>query len=137
MESLIISLQHDTFRSLAFLQETVLDKCNILICMQKHSQHNQDEWIHFFRKTYLSLYSKGLRKGYCVRGESETEQNCNTLTPSSSGYNSTSFSFSRGCSTSGPGGLASAGTWFLLLELQQLTPNSDFQVSDFLSHRVI
>ena len=33
-------------------------------------------------------------KGLCVRGELETEQNCNILTPSSSGYSSTSFSFS-------------------------------------------
>ena len=30
----------------------------------------------------------------CVRGELETEQNCNISTPSSSGYSSTSFSFS-------------------------------------------
>ena len=32
--------------------------------MQKHSQHNKDERTHFFRKTYLSLYSKWLRKSY-------------------------------------------------------------------------
>ena len=33
-------------------------------------------------------------KGLCVRGELETKQNCNILTPSSSGYSSTSFLFS-------------------------------------------
>ena len=32
-------------------------------------------------------------KGLCVRGELEIEQSCNILTPSSSGYNTTSFSF--------------------------------------------
>ena len=38
--------------------------CDILICMQKHSQHNKDKRTRFLRKIYLSLYSKGLRKGY-------------------------------------------------------------------------
>ena len=69
----------------------------IHICMQNHIQHNKDERTQFSRKIYLSLYSK-VRKGYerfyCVRGELETEQNCNTLTPHSSGYNSISFPFS-------------------------------------------
>ena len=77
----------------------------------------------FFRKTYFSLYSKGLRKGYCVRGELETEQNCNILTPSSSGYSSASFS---SCGTAQPGALRvllSAGSH--CFELQAPTPNSD------------
>ena len=55
--------------------------CNILICMQKHNQHNNDEWTQFFRKIFLSLYSKGLRKGYCVRGELETEQKLQHIDP--------------------------------------------------------
>ena len=58
--------------------------------MQKHIQHNKDERTQFFRKIYLSLYLKGL----CVRGELETEQNCNILTPNSSCYHSLSFPFS-------------------------------------------
>ena len=37
---------------------------------------------------------KGLRKVLSVRGELETEQNCNILTPNSSGYRSISFLFS-------------------------------------------
>ena len=44
-----------------------------------------------------TLYSKWyerVTKGLCVRGELETEHNCNILTPSSSGYYNTSFSFS-------------------------------------------
>ena len=59
--------------------------------MQKHIQHNKDEQTLFYRKIYLSLYSKELS----VRGELETEQNCNILTPpNSSGYKSISFPFS-------------------------------------------
>ena len=49
--------------------------------MQKHIQHNKDEWRRFFRKIYLSLYLKGFERFYCVRGELETEQNCNILSP--------------------------------------------------------
>ena len=41
--------------------------CCILICMQKHIQHNKDERTQFFRKIYLSLYSKGLRKVMCEK----------------------------------------------------------------------
>ena len=48
----------------------------------------------FLRKIYLSHFIQNGMKGLCVRGELETEQNCNILTPSSSGYSSTSFSFS-------------------------------------------
>ena len=38
--------------------------CNILICrcMQKHIQYNKDERTQFFRKIYLSLYSKGFER---------------------------------------------------------------------------
>ena len=103
--------------------------CNILRCIQKHSQHNNDKRTQFFRKIYLSHFirkvTKGLRKGYCVRGELETEQNCNILTPSSSGYSSTSFS---SCGAAQPEALRArqrGWVWFSLLELQQLTPNSD------------
>ena len=87
----------------------------------------------FFRKIYLSHFigngTKGLQKGYRVRCELETEQNYIILTPSSSGYNCTSFS---SCGAAQPGALRSqlsAGTWFSLLELQQLTPNSDPQLT--------
>ena len=82
-----------------------------------------------FRKTYLSLYSKGLRKGYCVRGELETEQNCNVLTPSSSGYNSTSFSFSWAAQPGAPRAQLSAGPGSHCFELQPLIPNSDLQLT--------
>ena len=59
--------------------------CNILICLQKHSQHNKDERTQFFRKIYLSLYSKGLRKGYQSIIEWEVSRrlnkDCNILNP--------------------------------------------------------
>ena len=53
----------------------LLHSCNtyttIHIYMRKHSQHNNDERTHFFRKIYLSHF---VAKGLCERGELETEQ---------------------------------------------------------------
>ena len=67
------------------------------ICMQKHIQLNKDKRTQFFRK-YASHFIERVRKGYegyyCVRGELETEQNSNILTPNSYGYNIVSFTFS-------------------------------------------
>ena len=65
-------------------------------------------------------------KGLWVRGELETEQSWNILTPSSSGYSSTSFSFCWAAQSWGPTALC----WMLVLskasylQMQQLTPNS-------------
>ena len=54
----------------------------------------------YFRKIYLSLYSKGL----CVRRELETEQNCNTLTPPTTLLTIAAFlSRSPGLLNRGPG----------------------------------
>ena len=61
-----------------------------------NSQHNNDERTHFFRKIYLSLYSKWwgrVVKGLRVRGELETEQTATYWTPSSFVFSSTSFTF--------------------------------------------
>ena len=67
-------------------------------------------------------------KGLCVRGELETETDCNILTPSSSDYSSTSFLILLGCSTGGPGGpspLLGAGSHCLELQLElQLTDSN-------------
>ena len=53
----------------------------------------------FFRKIYLSHFirngTKGLWKGYVWEVSWKLNKDCNILTPSSSGYNSTSFSFSH------------------------------------------
>ena len=83
--------------------------------MRKHSQHNKDERTQFFRKIYLSLYSKVLRKGYCVRGDLETEENYNILTPSSSGYSRVSFSFCWAAQpgTWGPSSMLGPGSFSL------------------------
>ena len=80
--------------------------------MQKHSQHNNDERTQFFRKIYLSLYSKMVAKELCVRGELETEQSCNILTPCCSGYSNASFSFCWAAQpgTWGPSCLLGAGS---------------------------
>ena len=52
--------------------------------MQKHIQHNKDEQ-HSSLEKYTSHFIERVRKGYegsyCARGELETEQNCNILTP--------------------------------------------------------
>ena len=81
----------------------------------EHIQHNNNDRRQFFRKIYLSLYLKRVRKGYkgyyCVRGELETEQNCNILTPTLLAITAF-FSHSPGLLNWGPGGPASAGTWF-------------------------
>ena len=92
----------------------------------KTNEHTLEKYTSL---TLFKMVAKGLQKGYCVRGELETEQNCNILTPSSSGYNSTSFSFSWGAQ---PGALRAQpqlGPGSHSFELQQLTPNSDFQLT--------
>ena len=89
----------------------------------------------FFRKIYLSLYwnrQSCLEKYtshfiervryegyYCVRGNLETEQNCNILTPTLMAITAFLARFS-GLLNRGPGGPASAGTWF---SFQYLLPN--------------
>ena len=58
--------------------------------------NNNDERTHFFRKIYLSLYSKWLQKGcervMCERWVGDWT-NCSILIPSSFLFSSTSFSF--------------------------------------------
>ena len=86
--------------------------------MQKHSQHNKDKRAQFFRKIYLSLYSKGLRKGLSVRGELETEQRLQHTNPPALLAIAAFLSRSAGLLNRGPGGLASAESWFSLLDLE-------------------
>ena len=71
--------------------------------------------IQFFRKIYLSHFIRNGTKGLCVRCELETEQNCNILTPSSSGYSSTSFSFSWAAQPGATRAQLSVWSWFSLL----------------------
>ena len=95
--------------------------CSILICMQKHIQHNKDERTQFFRKIYHSLYSKGLRKGYRERGELETEQRLPHIDLHSSGHSSISFPFSWAAQF-GARWPSFCWVWFSLLELELWSP---------------
>ena len=61
-----------------------------------------------------------------MRGELETEQNCNILTPNSSGYNSISFPFSWAAQ---PGAWGISLCWDMVL-----IPASSLQLIEFLSH---
>ena len=91
--------------------------CNILICrcMQKHIQHNKDEQIQFFRKIYLSFYSKGFErvtKGIiCERWVGDWTELQHT-DPTTLLAITAFLSRSPGLLNRGPGGPASAGTWF-------------------------
>ena len=61
--------------------------------MRKHSQHNNDERTHFFRKIYLSHFIRnGCERVVCERWVGDWTD-CNILTPNSSVFSSTSFSF--------------------------------------------
>ena len=61
--------------------------------MRKHSQHNNDERTHFFRKIYLSHFIRnGCERVMCERWVEDCT-NCNILTPSSFVFSSASFSF--------------------------------------------
>ena len=99
--------------------------CNILKCrcMQKHIQHNKDERTQFFWKIYLSLYSKGFEmvtKGIiCERwvGDWTELQHIDLRTLLTT---AAFLSRSPGLLNRGPGGLASAGTWF---SFQHLSSN--------------
>ena len=78
----------------------------------------------FFRKIYLSVYSKGLQKSYVWEVSWRLKKDCNILTPSSFVFSSISFSF---CRAAQPGTLRAqlpAGSGSHCIELQQLTPNS-------------
>ena len=78
----------------------------------------------FFRKIYLSLYLKGLRKGYVWEVSRRLNKDCNILTPSSSVFSSTSFSFCWTAQQGALGAQLSTGSGSHCLDLQQLTPNS-------------
>ena len=105
------------------LQYSYADACRNIFNTIRTSLHSSLEkyTTHFIRKS-----SKGLRKVLCVKGELETEQNCNILTPNSFGYNSISFLFSWAVQT------GASGT--SLCWNRVLIPASSLQLTDFLSH---
>ena len=92
---------------------------------ETYRRHNKDERTQFFRKIYLSLYSKvrnGYERFYRVRGELETEQRLQHIDPAPTLLAITAFpSRSPGLLNRRPGGPASAETWFSF----QLFPPTD------------
>ena len=78
----------------------------IHIYIRKHSQHNNDERTHFFRKIYLSHFIRNscerVAKGLCVRGELETEQTATYWPP---------VSLSLAALLSRSAGLLNRGPW--------------------------
>ena len=81
------------------------DGCRNIFNSIKISGHSSLEKYtsHFIRKGY--------ERYYCVKGELETKQNCNILTPTLLAI-AAFLSRSPGLLNRGPGGQASAGTWF-------------------------
>ena len=76
--------------------------------------------------TSLTLFSKGLRKGWCwlcVRGELETEQTVTYWPQVPLYYSSTSSSF---CWVAQPGSWGPKPSVWHWLSLRQLVPNSDY-----------
>ena len=98
--------------------------------MQKHIQHNKDKRTQFFRKIYLSLYTKWFErvtKGIiCDRWVGDWTE-LQHIDPQTLLATAAFLSRSPGLLNQGPGGPASAGTWF---SFQHLLSNW----SDFLSH---
>ena len=100
----------------------------IHIYMRKHSQHNKDNRTLFFRKIHLSHF---IRNGYervtvgllCGRWVGDWTK-IGIYWPPALPAVAALLSRSAGLLNRGPGGPASAGTWFSFLELQQLTSNS-------------
>ena len=105
-------------------------RCIICRSMQKHLQHNKDERIQFFRKMYLSLYSKGFQrvtKGIiCERWVGDWIELQHIDPTNSSCYNSISFPFSWAAQ---PGAWGPSLYWDMFL-----IPASPLQLLDFLSH---
>ena len=104
------------------------------ICIHIHVEtiNNNDKWTHFFRKIYLSLYSKWLRKGYVWEVSWRLNKDCNILTPSSSVFSSTSFLLYWAAQLGTLRALPSAESWFSLPRTVT-TPNQ----LNFLLHWVI
>ena len=74
------------------------DACRNIFNTIKMSGHSSLE-----KYVPLTLFESWLRKGYCVRGELETEQNCNILTPKLFWLKHHFFPVLLGCSTEGLG----------------------------------
>ena len=76
----------------------------------------------------------GLRKGYCVRGELETEQRLQHIDAQLFWQKQRFFLVLLGCSTGGLGVQLLLRPGSHCLKLQQLSPNFVSKLTDFLSH---
>ena len=101
--------------------------------MRKHSQHNKDKRTQFFRKLYLSHIirngTKGLRKGYVWEVSWRLNKAATYWPPALLAIAALLSLVLLGCSSRGPKDPSLRWLWFSLLELQQLTPNSDLQLT--------
>ena len=100
--------------------------------------NNNDERTHFFRKIYLSYFiRKGCERVMCEKWVGDWT-NCNILTPSSSVFSGTSFSFPWAAQ---PGVLKMEMEMFwqnkLVLSTASYLQLTDPNSLNFLSHRVI
>ena len=91
------------------------DACKSIFNTIKTSGHSS---LEKYTSHFIWKGSKGLRKVLSVRGELETEQNCNILTRTLLAI-AAFLSHSPVLLNGGPRGPASAGTWF---SLQHLSP---------------
>ena len=85
------------------------DACRNIFNTIKTSGHSS---LEKYTSHFIWKGLKGLRNVLCMRGELETEQNCNILTPPTLLATAGFLSYSPGLLSRGPGGPASAGTWF-------------------------
>ena len=92
------------------------DACRNIFNAIRTSRHSS---LGKYTSHFIWKGSKGFRKVLSVRGELETEQNCNILTPPTLLATATFLSRSPGLINWRPGSPASAGTWF---SFQHLSP---------------
>ena len=104
----------------------------IYLYMRKHSQHNNDERTHFFKKIYLShLFRNGCQratKGLCVRVELETQQTATYWPPVTSSL-AALLSRSAGLLNQGSWGPI-AFCWVLVLSPASYLPLDWHQLTD-------
>ena len=82
------------------------DACINIFNTVKTSGHSS---LEKYTSHFIERVRKGYERYYCVRGELDTEQNCNILTPEIYLVTSAFLSRSPGLLNQGPGGPASAG----------------------------
>ena len=103
---------------------------NTYTTIHRNIINNNNERTHFFRKIYLSHFiRKGCERVVCERWVGDGTD-CNILTPSSSNYSSTSFSFCWAAQLGVTEGLkSSVWSWFSLPWTATQTPINWLQLT--------